>query len=243
MGKPKNSRYGPFTPFPDEKGALGPTTHAELNGGPRVDVDPLAALPKEGRAAILSMAPESPERIAMLQLIASLEKRYSAPPGGGGGGRGSDPPIPKHLLQTKQVLDFVKWALILVVSILTIGWVAHEYVSGFMTRAEHSQASLAIRGEIEHVSESVSANDDSISSLQVSGVRIELEQRITNDRLDQVLWVVQAGSRTERADAARANARIQSRIEARQRVISNPEALRQLAAAAAEDPINALDGL
>lgn len=219
---------------------MEPITHEAPGSGSHIAADPLDNLPDAGKQAILSMPPESPERIAMLQLIASLEKRFSGP---GGGGRDSDPPIPKHMLKTKQVLDFVKWVVILIVGILTLGWVAHEYVSGFMTREEHSTAGQAMRDDVEAINDAVVENEDSISSLRVSGVRIELEQRNTNDRLDQVLSVVQAGSRTERASASRRNEGIQRRIEARERMINNPDALRRLVNDAGEDPITALDGL
>jgi len=160
--------------------------------------------------------------------------------------RDSDP-VPAHLKKTKAVVDFLKYVIALVIGIAALGWMGHEYIGQFQTTEEAEAAATAVAIERasshEHVQIAIDENGDAIRNVRIHGVRIELEQRSTNDRLDQLLALQRADTRAERRDAERRVDELQRRIERRERVIRNPVALQRVADQVEDDPLSGLDGL
>jgi len=177
----------------------------------------------------------------MTQWIKSVEARMGSAGGGSGGNHNQDPdPVPKHLLMTKQVIDFIKYVGVLIVGIATLGWMGHEYVSQFQTGEQAEAAQSSIDTSISELGGHVEDNEEAINNLRVSGVRIELEQRQTNDRLSQLLELSQADNSRERAEARERMDAIQERIDRRDRVIRDPQALRHFANQSPENPLGGL---
>jgi len=159
----------------------------------------------------------------------------------------SDPPIPVHLKKTKMVIDFVKYVAALVVGIAALGWMGHGYISQFQTteQAQQSMREVTVANDLGHavMQEGIEANGEAIGSLRVYNIRIELEQRSSNDRLDQLIYLQRAKTRSERLEANRRVDDLQRRIERRERVIRNPVALRRILEAAERNPLEGLNGL
>lgn len=199
------------------------------------------SIPDTGRVAINSMPPANPEKEAMARWISSVERRLAQ--GGGGDGNGGNGPVPTHLRKTQQVVDFVKYIITLIIGLMTIGWVGHEYVSQFQTREDAEQSQHQIEASIGNVESAIQSNTESISRIRVYNVRIELEQQNTSDRLGQILALQSAETRSERRDAQDRVHELERRIQRREAVISDPTSLRRAADAAEANPLTGLRGL
>ncbi len=153
-----------------------------------------------------------------------------------------DSAVPKHLQMTKQVIDFGKYALGLVVGIAALGWMGHEYISQFQTETEATSAQEVNDTAHTSLQEAIEANGEAIDHIRVYNVRIELEQHNTHDGIEQLLVLGQAETRQERREAQREVVEIQERIDRRSRVIRNPAALKRVADQVRDDPLGGLNG-
>lgn len=153
-----------------------------------------------------------------------------------------DSAVPKHLQMTKQVIDFGKYVIALVVGIAALGWMGHEYISQFRTEEEATTAQEANDTAHGEMQIAIEANGEAIDHIRVYNVRIELEQHNTHDGISQLLVLEQAETRQERRTAQRMVETIQARIDRRDRVIRNPDALQRVADQVRDDPLGGLNG-
>jgi hypothetical protein len=147
----------------------------------------------------------------------------------------SDPPYKR----TKDYLDWLKWLVMTVLGLVAFGFMGAQWIGGFSTKEEAEE--IQEQNETAHgeIQTAVEANEEQIGEVQFITVRIELEQRQTNDRLEILLDRSSAQTRAERA-AAEARAReVSRRIERRERLLRDPGRLKRIA----ENPIRGLEGL
>jgi hypothetical protein len=146
------------------------------------------------------------------------------------------------LKRTKALIDLSKYIAALVIGIAAIGWLGREYISRFQTTEEAEDAQQANDDAHQRMETAIDENGEAVDNLRIYNVRIELEQRSTNDRLDQLLELEQAGTKQARRNAQRRVEEIQQRIDRRERVIRSPAALQRVADQVEEDPLSGLNG-
>lgn len=213
--------------------------------GPTETLDvPLGAAPQRwndvgdtGKHLIMSLPPERPESSDMMRWIASVEGRLVDRQK-----RPSDP-VPGHLRKTRELIEFAKYIGALLIGLVTIGWMGRGYIASFQTEDEAREAQAGIEQSISAVGDRVEANDGAIENLRIRSVRIEIEQRNTNDQLGVLLDLQRASNRAERRRAARNASEVEARVQRRERVMEDPRALRQAAERLARDPFSGLEGL
>jgi hypothetical protein len=147
------------------------------------------------------------------------------------------------LKRTKALIDLLKYIGALIIGIAAVGWLGHKYISQFQTTAEAGVAQQANDDAHQRMETAIDENGEAIDNLRIYNVRIELEQRQTNDQLKQLLELARAETSRERRAAQRRVNEIQGRIDRRERVIRSPAALQQVAEELEDDPFEGLDRL
>lgn len=176
--------------------------------------------------------PPTPHRDMWSRWVESVEGRLPSR-------SGSDPPLKK----TRELVDWVKWAVLTVFGIAAVGWVVHEYISGFETKTDAIVAASANNVAHREMQDALDAQDAELSHQRDAYIRLELGQRSTNDRLDQLLALGRARTLAERRAAAGKVEEIQRRIDSRAEILSNRRAMERLSRQYREDPLGALDEL
>lgn len=234
---PHDDRPGARPPGP------GPTERLDPGNGVASD-DPFGAVPDTGRHLIMSLPPGRPESDEMVKWIASVENRLGGKGGGGGGGGGSnsDHPIPRYARKTQTVIDYIKWIGSTLLFLVGLGWLAHSYIGQFQTEEEAQAVQAEVDEDLGSIEQAVVENEQSIESLQLSGVQIMLEQGNTNDRLDQILELQQAGNTRREKQRAQDEVRaIQRRIDRRRRTQMDSAELHRIADQLRDDPLAGLE--
>lgn len=155
----------------------------------------------------------------------------------------SDPPVAKHLTRTKELVDFLKYVALLVGGILSIGWWGHGYISQFQTSTEAAAVQRTNATAQAALTTKIDIASGDIQDLRIHALRVELEQRSTNDRLDQLLQLSQADTPTARTAARRRVSEIQLRIDRRTNLIRTPGALQRTADRMDRDPLGTVNDL
>lgn len=164
-------------------------------------------------------------------------------PGPGRRGKASDPPIVK----VEKWLEAWKGVLVIltgtVIAIGVAGWRTKDYVDGFETKADAAARQATNDHAHEELRESTTAQNTQLEGLQIYSVRVELQQRNDNDRLECSLQLQTAESARDRREARDCVEDANRRIARRHRILGDDRALRQLAKKVRESPVDALDGL
>lgn len=185
-------------------------------------------LPPTGRSAVVSMPPDQRHFAAWVVRTMETQKQQ----------RPSEPPLKK----TKDLVEWVRWALTIVLGIAAVGWFAKEYVGQFQTKEEAKAVQQEIAASSRDVQSTIATHDDELEVMRVNDVRFDLQMRSLADRMDALIALSGAETPAERREAARHAVEVERQISTRERYLRDPQTLRRLAEDRRRDPYRFNEG-
>jgi hypothetical protein len=144
---------------------------------------------------------------------------------------------------TKGKVEWVRWLLGVLAVLVGAGWFGRSYIDSFATKEDLDTAQVVNSQAHEQLQTGIDTTTKRLDSVRLYNVRIELEQRNTNDRLDAIRALQGARTASDRREAQSKVLEIDERIRRRERIVRNPAALQQVADQVEENPLVGLDGL